>query len=368
MDVRPPESAWRTALRPWFLILLTAPLLLSIVGVTVYRWQTHRQENARLSDTFAERQNRVLQHDARRVARAVTNLLALAASDARLVSVLPPDGAGYARFFEALRVAPPAGVAPGESIFPLYNRLLIWRDSGRFQYFHAGDKAARISSVDGCTARDLCDRATLELGKRASQGRAIVGKALRWYTPEKSPGAPGDGTLSVAYRFAGGVVLLGIDYRSFESIVRLPTFPYQERGNLLQDYEAGNYIYLLDADTDLLAHPKPWHLYGLDYATGEPRPPMKSDSDAGTHPLNFRAYERGILRPYFDRLIQRTFQAAEVDIFEAANMSGLIRVVSVAPIYLDPAFFDQQGPFGYAGVGCALEHFREPQERPVPYY
>ena len=367
MDALSPEPARRAALRPWFMILLTAPLLLLIIGVTVFRWRAQREDAARLSDTFAQRQNKTLIHDALRVARSVSNLLTVAASDARLIASATPADRG--RLFAAAQRVPGEVRAGWEPVLPVYNRMLVRTTGGEFSYYHQGDLNPRLRQVSKCSTRDLCDRMTLESAvARLPVGQAMVGKALRWYTPKNDPAASGEGTLSVAFRGATAVVVLGVDFQSFQPVLRLPTFPYQERGDLMEDYEAGNYIYLLDSDTDLLAHPRRWHILGLDPATGQPRTPMKTDSDSGQHPLNFRAYERGVLRPYFDRLIQKTFQAAEVDVFSAANLSGQIRVVSIAPIYLPAVFFDQQAPFGYAGVGCALEHFREPKERLVPYY
>lgn len=226
----------------------------------------------------------------------------------------------------------------------------------------------KVTRLSDCLAKDLCDVATVGSALNLDKGKYFVGKGLRWYTPKDAGAADGTGTLSVALKTEKGVFVLGIDFKSFNLLTRLPAFPYQERGEALEDYEAGNYIYLLDRDTDLLAHPKPWNVMGIDRETGQAMAPMRNDADAGKRPLNFTLYQEGILRPYFDRLLERSFKASEVDVFQAANLSGTIRVISVAPIFLDADVFDLKGPFGYAGVGCALEYFEEPEPRLIPYY
>lgn len=361
MEAIPLEPLRRAALRPWLLILLTAPVLTAALGLVAYRWQSQRQDFARMADLFAQRQNKVLAHDATRVAEAFSHLLSEAAHDARLAASLPDDPLSYRRFFSTL-AEPSSG--------PLYSRMIVWKKGSDLLVFEVGGPARGESrSVYRCLANPHCDRATLEAGWALREGFAKVGKGLRWYTPQTEPvGLSDEGSLSVVYRAGSKVILLAVDFRSFNPILRLPTFPYQQKRDLLQDYEDGNYIYLLDQDADLLAHPRRWHVMGLDRETGLPVPPMRTDADAGSHPLNFRRYREGKLRPYFDRLIAHSFQTGEVDVFQASNLSGQARVISVAPVQLDPAVFDQSGPFGYVGVGCALEHFQEPEERLVPYY
>ncbi len=359
MDVVPLEPARRAALRPWLIILLTGPLLTAGLGLVAYRWQSQRQDFARLADQFVQRQNRVLAHDAIQVSRTFASLLAQGARDARALSSLPVDAVQYEKFFTALR---------GPGAFPVYNRMAVLRH-GDLWWFEGGKPGVSRMALSKCEPVKLCDRRTLEQAQSLADGKAMVGTGLRWYTPEGSdPALPDEGTLSVAYRTVTGIYLLGIDFKSFLPIVRLPTFPYQERGDLMQDYEDGSYIYLLDAQANLLAHPRRWHVMGVDRATGLAVEPMRNDDDAGKRPLNFRAYREGRLRPYFDRLLAHAFQGSEVDVFQAANFSGLVRVISVAPVTLDASLFEQKGPFGYVGVGCAVEHFHEPEERLVPYY
>lgn len=370
MDGVPLESARRAALRPWLLILLTAPVVTAGLGLLVYRWQSQKQDIAHFRDQFIQRQNKTLIHDATTVSQGVADLLLQAARDARILASLRPDAGELERFFRAVAATGAVSTKKGDfkPAFPRYNRMAVLRD-GRLTYFTDKGRESAIAALAHCFPGQLCDRATLEAAEKLVPGRSMVGKGLRLYTPESGPrDKVHEGTLSVAYRGPGAIYVLGIDFRSLNALTRLPTFPYDPRGDPLLDYENGNYIYLLDKDTDVLAHPKPWHVMGLDPATGQPVPPMRTDADAGMRPLNFRAYQDGKLRPYFDRLIQRSFLGTEVDLFPAANLSGQIRVVSIAPVFLDAEVFDQKGPFGYVGVGCSLEHFQEPEERLVPYY
>ncbi len=356
------EPARRTALRPWLLILLTAPVLTVAIGLVIYRWQAQTQNSARLTEHFIQKQNQVLAHDALRVAKALSDRLTQAARDARLVAAIPGNEASWGRFFDSL-------LSGRGSAYPIYNRLVVWADGGHWTSFQTG-KLDPIPSLKECTPTRFCDRAALEAARVLPVGKALVGRGLRWYTPqtEMHPERLENGTLSVVYRGPQAVYLLGISFKTLLEILRLPTFPYQDRSDLLASYENGNYIYLLDRQTNLLAHPKTWHMMGLDPQTGEPMAPMRMDSDAGQRPLNFGAYQDGRLRPYFDRLFTRSFKGPDVDVFQAANLSGMLRVVSVVAVSLDAKIFEQKGPFGYVGVGCALDHFQEPEERLVPYY
>jgi hypothetical protein len=75
-----------------------------------------------------------------------------------------------------------------------------------------------------------------------------------------------------------------------------------------------------------------------------------------------------VLPSYFDRFLSFSLLPGEIAVFRAANLSGLDRVVSVAPVSLPTALFVQAGTAGYVSVGCAVEFFREPEEKMLPYY
>ncbi len=346
------ESFRRTVFQPWLPVLVAGPLLLAVISLVTYHWQTQRKDYENLADQFIQRQNRVLAHDALRVSEAVADLLVRAAGDVKLLSVAATNKEQVGQFFAHL-----SG----------YNRLAVLGNK-ELWVAETGKPGVASLSLERCLPAQLCDRASLEQGLRLPVGKVWVGKSLRWYTPQSDAMAPDNGTLSVVYRTARAVYLLGVDFKAFQKIARIPTFPYQDREDLRQAYEAGNYIYVLDADSDLLYHPRRWHILGMDRATGRPMAPMETDADAGIKPLNFRAYREGKLRPYFDRLFARAFKGSGVDVFQATNLSGVVRVISVAPVLLPATLFEQAGPFGYVGVGCAVEHFQEPQERLVPYY
>ncbi len=368
MDSLPPEPIRRAALRSWFVILFTAPVVLG-AGFWAYQWQTGKQEMSQLANDFIQRQNRVLAHDALRVSGEVSSLLLQAARDLRAMAALPAQPKVYESFLQALKPLPSLKREPeGQGAFPVYNRALVASQNGKLLLIRDGRIDPSVTRLSECLAKDLCDVASVSSALKLETGKVYIGKGLRWYTPQGAADSDGTGTLSVALKGERGVFVLGIDFHSFDLLTRLPAFPYQKRGEALEDYEAGNYIYILDRDTDLLAHPKPWHVMGIDRQTGQALPPMRNDADAGKRPLNFTLYQEGVLRPYFDRLLERSFKASEVDVFQAANLSGTIRVISIAPIIPDSEVFGLKGPFGYAGVGCALEYFEEPEPRLIPYY
>jgi hypothetical protein len=368
MDAEALEPNRRAAWRVWLGILLTAPVMTALCAYLVYQWQVQHRDFVEIKNYFVQRQNQVLAHESIRVAKLFSDVLGQAARDASLLAALPPRAELYEAFARALNGLNPE---PGAITKVRYNRVWVLRNRKQLWDFAPDRKSTTaFTKVEDCENRTLCDRQTLEAAFRLPQGKAIVGRGMRWYTAQNSAPSGGDrqGTLMVAYRSADSVVALGVSFEVLLRLIHQPVFPFSPQGDMLEEYEKGSYIYLLDEHLNLLAHPKKGHMLGLDSVTFEPVSPALEDRDVGQHPLNFRAYREGKLRAYFDRLMSGPVQKGEVDVFEASNFTGMIRVVSVAPVLLDASLFVQKAPIGYVGVGCAVEHFAEPEQRPVPYY
>lgn len=352
MDGLAPRLTSRKALRLW-VFFITPVALGALFLVFRYGQQT--------LSALEQRQNRVLAQDALRVSQAVGDLYTRAAETCRALSVLPAGSPASIQVLEALSaVDNQTGNA-----FPLFRRILFSSAKGKIAHF-ARDPQNHFR-LSPCPP-GLCDTETVNAAHDIPVGKAILGKALRWYRAENDPEDPDPGTVSVAFRGEAGVVAIGIDYRSLLQFLKLPVFPYNPRGDLLEDYEKGNYVYLLDRETNVVAHPKHWHSSGLDRNTLEPVPPASNDKETGTHPLNFRAYREGKLRGYFDRFLSFSLLPGEVAVFRASNLSGMDRVISVAPVSLPTSLFVQASTVGYVGVGCAVEYFREPEQKMLPYY
>ena len=196
----------------------------------------------------------------------------------------------------------------------------------------------------------------------------LFGGVLRWYTRRGESESLDGAILPVIGRSERGYYLLGVDYRFIKEILMHPTFPYEARRDLLQSYQNGNYIYMVDSNFDMLTHPKTWHVTGFDRTTAARVTPMKVDADEGSHPLNVQKYQGERLRDYFERLLKRSFLQKSVDIFQASNLKGTNRVLSVAPILTNRGQLKQSGVYGYVILGCNVDYFEEPKEKYVPYY
>lgn len=107
---------------------------------------------------------------------------------------------------------------------------------------------------------------------------------------------------------------------------------------------------------------------GVDPKTFLRMRPMELDSDEGTHPINIQHYRGEKLRTYFQRLLNRSFLQKTVDIFQASNLGGGNRVLSIAPIILQKGQFQKSGVYGYVILGCSVDYFEEPKEQYVPYF
>lgn len=358
---------------PWLLILLTAPLPLILVGYMVYKWSTARTDYTRVTSQMIQRQNTVLAQDAMTVARDMSFLLETIARDIQTLSLVPPTPGNFLKFYLS-RISQVTQIhSKDDSVsvipLPLYPEIIYLNAQGdEILRFRNGKQERNLRKFSQCQESNLCDPKLIQKAVHSPVGELYYGRLMRWYSPEGTVEQDDGSYFPVVYRSGDSILLLGIDYRYFKDLLSEPTFPYERKRNLLQAYQNGNYIYFTDSEFDFVAHPKHWHVTGIDRTTGRRALPMKVDSDEGSRPLNIVAYQGDRLREYFERLRTRSFLQKNVDIFEAPNLKGTSRVLSVAPILLSKGQFQKSGVFGYVVLGCNVDYFEEPREQYVPYY
>jgi hypothetical protein len=292
---------------------------------------------------------------------------------------VPPTARNYEKFYlsQLGELTQLATLSEAEKFLPApYYSQVTYLDVEGNEKLRLEDGAIAPSRMfAACQERNLCDHALLEKARALKAGEVAFGSFLRTYTPEKRleeapwmSGEKGAG-LAVAFRSEDGIFLLRIDYRHFKDFLTTPTFPYEPKRDLLRSYDQGDYVFIVDSNYDIIVHPKPSFVRGIDRTTGLPVPPMKTDADEGTHPLNIQAYQSGRLKDFFDRLLQLSFvPVAGVDIFHAPNLAGASRILSVAPIAYSKSSVKKVGVFGWVIIGCNVDYFEEPKERVVPYY
>lgn len=361
-------------INPWLVILLTAPIPFLALGYFTIKWY---QENSNLTKTnryFVQRQNTVLAYDAMEVSSGISDLLEKAARDLKVMSLLPPTVSEYQAFYRAqmsdytqfyTENEPPKSIP-----LPFFNQQMILSLSGKvLLHLWDGEPQKHFTSLESCQTKDLCDRELLNKAMTLKVGEYWYGRVMRYYSAEGKREDTERSSLNVVYRGTNAIYLLGIDFRHLKDHLTTPVFPYEAKRNLLQAYAQGNYIYIVDSNHAIIAHPKYWHQAGIDRVSGEYVAPMKTDDDEGKHPLNIAAYQGERLKSYFDRLLRKSFLQKGVDVFQAPNLGGVNRVVAVAPIYLSKGQFEKSsGVFGYAIMGCSVEYFEEPTEKLIPYY
>ncbi len=358
---------------PWLIILLTAPIPFIVFGYFGYRWLVARTDFNRMAAQMVQRQNTVLAYDAMSVAKDVAHLLEGTARDVQALSLITPTQNNYLKFYLSRVSQVTQTNLRDESIetipLPIYNEIIYINLQGNeVLRLKNGKEERHTRSLSSCQQSNLCDPALIQKALRSPVGELYYGSLMRWYVPEGGIEIEEGAHLPVVYRASEGVFILGIDYRYLKDFLLEPTFPYERRRDLLQSYKNGNYVYLVDSNFDFLAHPKYWHVAGIDRLSGTKAVPMKTDEDEGKHPLNVIAYQGERLRTYFERLRTRSFLQKSVDIFEASNLKGTTRVLSVAPVLLSKGQFQKSGVFGYIVIGCSVDYFEEPKEQYVPYY
>ncbi len=373
MEAKSKANSAATKLSPWLIILFTAPIPLMLFLLFFRNWYHQKTDFTKAAGEFVQRQNQVMAFDTLSLAHDVGHLLETAANDTETLALVPPAEAAYRIFY----LAHPGMVTefddnqkvPVQVPLPLYNTLTFLQPNGDEAFrFEEGKSVKALRKLADCKEIELCDRESRTLAVRLPVGELRFGNLMRWYTPEGSPKPSERETLTVLFRSKTAIVELGLDYRHLKSVLYSPTFPYSPRADLLRAYENGNYIYLVDSRMDIFAHPRYWHVTGIDRNTGTRVEPIRTDADTGTHRLNIAEYQGEKLKEYFERLLTRSFQHKSIDMFQAPNLDGTNRVISVSPILLSRGQFKNSGVFGHVSVGCNVEHFEEPKERFVPYY
>lgn len=332
-------------------------------------WHPQARPDGSLSH-WLRLQNDVLAFDTMGVAREVSELLDDAAQDLRTLALFPPSLAN-AKAFVQVKIARknPTERKVGASPLREYNYVGYFSLEGkRIFEWRPASSVETESKDEACNLKQLCDRPLIEQLKKGAPGELRIGSLLRWYVPQGSPTNETLSSLWFGLRRANGILVLGLDYRHLQEILFSPTYPYTMRESLAEAYARGNYIYIVDDETRFIVHPKISHVVGIENTTGTWAPSMKIDSEQGRFPIKIKDYQSGILTQYFNRLLTKSFKQNTVDIFQAPNLLGATRVVSVAPIYLNEGQFKEGGVFGHVVAGCHLDSFEEPKENYFPYY
>lgn len=361
-----------SAFTRWLLALVPVPFVLGCF--LLLRWNDERRDFDQMRAHFLSRQNAVLAFGAANVATGFSDLLEKSARDLQVLRVLPKTNAALRDFYQAqlgdfTRFDGDRASVSQENL-PFYNRLALYDGHGRtVASIQLGKIGEGPKSLGACTLAQLCDGELLKDVLASPSGTLRYGRVLRYYTPKGDTSRDDRAGLTVALRDSNGVVALTIDFRHLHDHLSTPTFPYEPKRDLMQAYNRGNYIYIVDQGFNVITHPMPWHQAGIDRITGTWKVPLKTDDEVGKAPINIQAYAGERVRDYFRRLLDVSFKTQGVDLFKAPNMSGVQRVISVSPIQLSTGQFAKTDKaFGWTMVGCAIEYFEEPRERLVPYY
>ncbi len=377
MDHEPHRSALpRSPLPSWVLILLTAPVLFGAVIYASYLWHErlhgHKEETAQISKQFIQRQNTILAYDAVAISRQVSELFEMVVRDVQTFSLIPAKPESWLAFYESHSAQISEYDASKHALnhvsIPIYSELIKLNSSGNEVLRFRTGRITRNRVLAECTEKKLCGRKFLEEILRQSKGKVYIGRLLRWYSKEGEPEDNVDAMIPIGYHLGSHIYVLSLDYRHLMEILYPPSFPYREKKKLIEAYQDGNYIYIVDDLRNIIAHPKYWNVFGIDKSTGKWIEPMRTDQQDGQHPINISAYQGEKLRDYFKRLLNVSFVQEGVDVFQASNLRGVIRVLSVAPIRLALAQYKETGIFGHVVAGCHVDYFEEPKEKLIPYY
>lgn len=363
----------RSTTKAWLLLLLTAPIPLTLFGVLSYQWYQRQTDSTRMSRRFLQRQNTVIATDAKEVAHQVSALLIEGSRVVRTLPLLKSAPTVWRNFLISLSGPVSqwnrASFSVEHTDLPLFTELSKWDSRGR-ELVRVNSEGAHLPlrNFDNCDVRSRCELNVLKEMHALPDGVLRIGRLIRWYSPEGMADDNKGASLWFGYRAGGNIFIAALDYRHMQSVLLTNTFPYERRGDPLEGYQSGNYIFVVDSEKNVLVHPKYWHVYGIDRTTGLPKEPFETDEGDGKGPLNIAKYRTGKLRPYFDRLLGQSLRQNTVDVFSAINLKGTNRVVATAPILFHEAQFQDSGIFGYVIAGCNTDDYDAPKEPTSPYY
>jgi hypothetical protein len=362
------------SLNIWFLILLTALVPLLLFFFFFFKWYNQRADFLRMRNQFVLRQNTVLAYDAMEVSTGFSDLLEKAGRDVRILATVTPSADNYLAFYKAQMGDFTRYETNNNESFqqelPFYNKVAFLDDKGTTRLaIEDWEVLKHKRTLEECLEKNLCDHSLIQKATDLPLEGLWYGTVLRYYSPEGTAQDYRGASLSVVYRNKKGIFLLGIDYRHLVDHLTSPSFPYEEKKNVADAYQKGNYIYIVDFNNNIVTHPLAWTCAGIDKETGEWVKPMRVDSEQGKHPLNIAAYQDGVLKNYFERLVKISFAQKGVDIFRAPNLAGTTRILSVAPVSVTKGQFQNKGGiFGHVVIGCNVDYFEEPKDRIMPYY
>lgn len=360
------------SIKPWLLVLLTAPVPLALFGILSVKWYQKRTDFTKTTQQFIQRQNKIIASDAESVASRIAALLRQSTAAVKTLPLLQHDRSSWKRFRESHYAKAPQWNSRKHEIdtpiLPLFSDLSEWSVSGK-ELFHEGRlPTGELRNLYSCDVRNHCDKALIRSLLNSPEGTVRVGTVVRWYSPEGMEDTNDGAALWFGFHTQAKIYLAGLDYEHLKSVLLMSTFPYERRGDPLEGYQNGNYIYIVDSDKNMIAHPKYWHVYGHDRATGKVVLPIEFDSEDGHRPMNIARYRGEKLRQYFNRLLKLSFASKSVDIFSAPNLKGTNRVLATAPILFSEGQFQSSGVFGYVVTGCNVDYYEDPKEQAIPYY
>jgi len=356
----------------WLIIVVTSivPTLLFIFIFT--KWYFERSTCKTKLNLFILRQNEVLSQDAVSISKTIRDLLDGAAKDIKTLSLIELTSSALKTFYRCHIKEATLINSETENItkatIPLYNEMVYMDNNGNeIIKLINGKNSKNLLKNDECFSKNLCDKKSRKLALNLKPNKIFFGNLMRYYVP-KNEKEPYLGKYTIYYKVNSGLYELGLDYRHFVSILFLPSFPYYSKSDLLFAYDNGNYIYILDSKNEFIAHPKHWHIYGIDKKSGNIALPMIQDEDEGFKRLNITLYKGKKLKKYFYRLLNESLVKKDIDIFRASNLKGKNHVYTVAPIFVNEGQFNKTAPWGHVVIGCSIEFFEEPTKVVPTYY
>lgn len=110
--------------------------------------------------------------------------------------------------------------------------------------------------------------------------------------------------------------------------------PDWDAGNWLEQYYAGNYAYLIDDRSWLLAHPKPWHIVGRG-PDGRWVAPIQRKEEEGKGALRLSAAtQMPSMGDYYNNVIRWVLREKTPRFLRGDNMQDVPRLVWTQPVFL----------------------------------
>lgn len=321
-----------------------------------------------------EESYRIYESKAQHLAQRISDFLESSELDLEMLSQLPKIPKAYLKFSQSHQQF----LKSNGTYAPLYKEISFINHQGQEVIKIVGNRVIPTEQLKNVSIpkNTTYKSETYFQDSKSSSSNIYVTHLTGWYVsrPEQlKQGKTYDGVFRFCKKLTdaggnfSGIYMVALDHQHIMDFI----YDDLEEGvSLLNNYQLGNYTYLMDDEGWVIAHPKLWDIRGL-HRDGLPVKPYTEHTptwsiDAGVMPLNMLKIDWRLRDIYANEpissIVQRVQRGETVfatikSLGIVGEFEGVIRTRVWVPIFYNTGDYDRYGIFGAIVMGTALEDF-----------